>query len=85
MNLLQYLEWLESEQRSLMQTDKELGGAKPSPRQREAIRAAENAQRTLAEEIQPLKEKIATTLSAPQQPARREPSGLAQRRRAKSG
>ena len=67
MNLLQYLEWLESEQRSLMQTDKELATAKPSPRQREAIRAAENAQRTLAEEIQPLKEKITTTLSAPQQ------------------
>jgi hypothetical protein len=70
MNLLQYLEWLESEQRSLMQTDKELGSAKPSPRQREAIRAAENVQRKLAEEIQPLKEKIASTLSAPppQQP-----------------
>jgi hypothetical protein len=67
MNLLQYLEWLESEQRSLMQIDKELGAAKPSPRQREAIRAAENAQRTLAEEIQPLKEKIAATLSAPPQ------------------
>jgi Ca-activated chloride channel family protein len=67
MNLLQYLEWLESEQRSLMQADKELGGAKPSPRQREAIRAAENAQRTLAEEIQLLKDKIAATLSAPPQ------------------
>ncbi len=67
MNLLQYLEWLESEQRSLKQMDKELGEAKPSPRQREAIRAAENAQRTLADEIQPLKEKIAATLSAPQQ------------------
>jgi hypothetical protein len=67
MNLLQYLEWLESEQRSLMQADKELGDAKPSPRQREAIRAAENAQRTLAEEIRPLKDKIAATLSAPPQ------------------
>ncbi|MGD0519236.1 MAG: hypothetical protein ABSA26_16995 [Thermoguttaceae bacterium] len=69
MNLLQYLEWLESEQRSLMQADKELGDAKPSPRQREAIRAAENAQRTLAEEIQPLKDKIVTALSAPPQQA----------------
>ncbi len=68
MNLLQYLEWLESEQRSLIETGKELGRAKPSPRQREAIRAAENAQRTLAEEIQPLKEKIAATLTTPQQP-----------------
>ena len=67
MNLLQYLEWLESEQRSLMQTGKELATANPSPRQREAIRAAENAQRTLAEEIQPLKDKIASTLSAPPQ------------------
>ena len=69
MNLLQYLEWLETEQRSLMQVDKELGEAKPSPRQREAIRAAENAQRTLAEEIQPLKDKIVTALSAPPQQA----------------
>jgi hypothetical protein len=68
MNLLQYLEWMESEQRSLMQIEKELGSAKPSPRQREAIRAAENAQRTLAEEIQPLKEKLGATLTAPQQP-----------------
>jgi hypothetical protein len=67
MNLLEYLGWLESEQRSLMQMDKVLVAARPSPRQREAIRAAENAQRTLAEEIQPLKDKIAATLSAPQQ------------------
>ncbi|MGA2059076.1 MAG: hypothetical protein ABSG67_01240 [Thermoguttaceae bacterium] len=67
MNLLQYLGWLESEQRSLKQIYKELGAAKSSPRQREAIRAAEDAQRTLAEEIQPLKEKIAATLTAPQQ------------------
>jgi hypothetical protein len=67
MNLLEYLDWLESEQRSLLQTNKELGSAKPSPRQREAIRAAENAQRSLAEEIQPLKEKIVSSLSAPQQ------------------
>ncbi len=68
MNLLQYLEWLEGEQRSLMQTGKELQKAKPSPQQREAIRAVENAQRTLAEEIQPLEEKISSALSAPQQP-----------------
>jgi hypothetical protein len=67
MNLLEYLDWLEGEQRSLMQMNKELSSAKPSPRQREAVRAAENAQRTLAEEIQPLKEKIASTLSAPPQ------------------
>jgi len=67
MDLLEYLKWLESEQRSLIQTNKELGVLKSSPRQREAIRAAENAQRTLAEEIQPLKEKIASSLTAPQQ------------------
>ena len=61
MNLLEYLDWLESEQRALRQSNKELGSAKPSPRQREAVRAVENAQRTLAEEIQPLKEKIASS------------------------
>ncbi|HEY4759443.1 MAG TPA: hypothetical protein VIH42_02565 [Thermoguttaceae bacterium] len=67
MNLLQYLEWLEAEQRTLRQTGKELAAAKPSPQQREAIRAAENEQRTLADEIEPLKTKIAAAVSAPQQ------------------
>ena len=65
LNLLEYLRWLESEQRGLRQSSKDLGIVKSSPRQREAIRALENAQRTLAEEIQPLKEKIAAGLSAP--------------------
>ena len=67
MNLLQYLQWIEGEQRALVQTEKELGTLSPSPRQREAVRAVENAQRDLADEIPPLKEKIATTLTAPQQ------------------
>jgi hypothetical protein len=67
MNLLQYLQWIEGEQRTLVQTEKELGTLSPSPRQREAIRAVENAQRDLAEEIQPLKDKISATLTAPQQ------------------
>ena len=53
MNLLQYLEWLEAEQRSLLQTGKELAKVNPSPRQREAIRAVENAQRTLAGKSRP--------------------------------
>jgi hypothetical protein len=67
MNLLEYLVWLEGEQRSLLQLNKELGSANASPRQREVVRAAENAQRSLAEEIEPLKQKIASTLSAPPQ------------------
>jgi tetratricopeptide (TPR) repeat protein len=71
MNLLQYLEWLENEERALRQTSKDLESVKPSPQQREAVRAAENAQRTLTEEIQPLKDKIAAAASGPaQQPGR---------------
>ena len=67
MNLLQYLEWLEGEQASLRETAKELGGEKPSPRHREAVRETENAQRALLEEIEPLKQKIAAAVSAPSQ------------------
>jgi hypothetical protein len=69
MDLLQFLQWLETEQQGLRQSSKELGEAKPSPRQREVVRAAETAQRALADEIQPLKEKIAAGLTAPQQQA----------------
>ncbi len=68
MNLLQYLEWWETQQRSLRQTSKELDAQKSSPQQREAIRAAENHERDLSEEIGPLKAKIAAASGASQQP-----------------
>jgi Ca-activated chloride channel homolog len=65
MNLMQFLQWMEKEQRDLRAKDKPLASERPSPRRREAIREAENAQRELADEIAPLKEKLQAALTAP--------------------
>jgi hypothetical protein len=67
LNLLEHLQWLEGQERDLRRVCKELEGLKASPRQREAVRAAEIQQRSLADEIDPLKDKIASSLAMPQQ------------------
>jgi hypothetical protein len=59
LNLLEYLQMLETDQRGLRSKVQELHKiAGDSPRKRQSIREAENAQRELAGEIGPLKEKI---------------------------
>ncbi len=59
LNLLDYLQLLEKEQRGLRTKAKELQGiAQDSPKKRQLVRETENAQRELAEEIEPLKQKI---------------------------
>jgi Ca-activated chloride channel family protein len=65
MNLLQFLQWMEKEQRDLRAKDRPLASEPASPRRREAIRAVENAQRELTDEIAPLKEKLHAALTAP--------------------
>lgn len=69
MNLLQFLQWLEAQQRELREKNHPLASEKPSPRRREAIRSLENGQRELSEEIEPLKEKINAALTTPTSPA----------------
>jgi hypothetical protein len=59
LNLLEYLQMLETDQRGLRTKAKELQGiAEDSPRKRQSIREAADAQRELIEEIGPLKQKI---------------------------
>ena len=65
MNLLQFLQWIEKEQRDLRAKNRPLASEQPSPKHREAMRAVENTQRELADEIAPLKEKIHAALSTP--------------------
>lgn len=66
MDLLQFLGWIESEQRTLEATTKALGQIDGSPRQRQAIAAAENSQRLLADEIEPLQLKLEEAVSGDQ-------------------
>jgi Ca-activated chloride channel family protein len=78
MSLPQFLQWLEKEQRELRQKGKPLAAEAPSPRRREEIRDVEYAQRDLADEIAPLKEKLHAALAAPAgQPAPGAPAGAA--------
>lgn len=58
MDLLQFLEWMASEQRALEATAKTLDQLDSSPRQRQAIRQAGEAQRMLAEEVDFLERKL---------------------------
>jgi len=69
MNLMQFLAMLESRQRILRSTCRELSGQPDSPRRRQNVRTAQKDQEELAQEIQPLKEKIEETLRSQQQPA----------------
>jgi Ca-activated chloride channel family protein len=69
MDLAAFLQMLEEKQRGLRAVCGALKDVGPSPKRRQAIRAAEEAQRNLGEEIGPLKEKIEATLSKAGQPA----------------
>ena len=75
MNLLEFLKALEQEQRELRATDRTLVEVPRSPLHREKIRAVEDAQRDLVEEIRPLKEKIQAALAGPAQKPSEKPAG----------
>lgn len=68
MDLLQFLEWIEGEQRMLEAATKALGQIDGSPRQRQAIAQTENSQRLLADEIAPLQQKLDAALTGDQPP-----------------
>jgi hypothetical protein len=65
LNLLQFLHMLETQQRALRTAGKALARVPPSPKQRQEVRAAESAERELAEEIDTLKAKIRDALATP--------------------
>ena len=66
MDLLQFLDWVDGEQRTLEAATKALGQIDGSPRQRQAVARTENSQRLLADEIEPLKQKLAAALTGDQ-------------------
>ncbi|MBN2578061.1 MAG: hypothetical protein JXB10_03640 [Pirellulales bacterium] len=68
MNLMQLLEMLETEQRALRGQARELDPVRNSPKKREEVRNLEDSQRQLAEDVEPLKQKVDAILH-PQQPA----------------
>ena len=63
MNLPQFLQMLEEKQRELRGDARAMTAEPDSPRQREALRAAETSERSLADEIAPLKEKLHAALT----------------------
>ncbi|MFZ1934057.1 MAG: VWA domain-containing protein [Thermoguttaceae bacterium] len=70
MDMLQFLQMLEAKQRELRADSRAMSGEPDSPRQREALRGDEALQHSLAEELEPLKQKLHAALSgAAQQPA----------------
>jgi Ca-activated chloride channel family protein len=72
MDMLQFLQMLEAKQRELRADSRAMAAEPDSPRQREALRGDEALQRSLAEEIEPLKQKLHAALSgAAQQPGSR--------------
>jgi hypothetical protein len=66
MDLLQFLEWIDGEQRMLEAATKALGQIDGSPRQRQAVAQTEDSQRLLANEIEPLQQKLAAALTGDQ-------------------
>ena len=66
MDLLQFLEWIDGEQRMLEAATKALGQIDGSPRQRQAVAQTENSQRLLAGEIEPLQQKLEAALTSDQ-------------------
>jgi len=76
MNLLEFLMMIEARQRELRASSRSMVAAPDSPQRRQALTTTESSQRSLAEEIEPLKEKIAGELQQPQQ-APGTPSGPA--------
>jgi len=68
MDLLEFLLMIEARQRTLRTAARSLVDQPDSPQRRQAVVTTESSQRTLAEEIEPLEEKIKATLESPQQP-----------------
>ncbi len=77
--LLEFLLTIEGRQRALRGDAKSLAVQAHSPRRRQALATAESSQRTLAEEIGPLEEKIAAEVGSakPQGPSPPQASGSA--------
>ena len=75
MNLLEFLEMIEQRQLALHGVMKLLAGEEDSPRCRQALAEAEEEQRALAEEIDPLKAKIEQSLAGPAGPVGNAPPG----------
>lgn len=69
MGLVEFLSMLAQRERGLRTIGRALTPEPDSPKRRQALAETESAQRTLAEEIPHLKEKIRSTLSQPQGPA----------------
>lgn len=69
LDLLRFLMMIDAEQRAHRAAAKALVDIPSSPQRRQALSTAASSQRQLFEEIEPLKEKIATELSAAQPPA----------------
>lgn len=67
MDLLKFLEMLESRQLTLRSLTRALAQEKDSPKGRQALSEAEDEQRALAEEIDPLKEKIDQSVAGQEQ------------------
>lgn len=65
MNLLQFLQMLEQKQRELRGESRAAADVPMSPRHRETLRKIETAQRALADEIEPLKQKIHAAAAGP--------------------
>ncbi len=65
MNLLQFLQMLEQKQRALRGESRAAADAPMSPLHRETLRKIETAQRALADEIEPLKQKIHAAAAGP--------------------
>lgn len=79
MDLLEFLQMIETQQRELRTVVRALARQPDSPQRRQAVVSTESSQRELAEEIEPLKEKIeealgATGQAAPQPPQAGGPS-----------
>jgi hypothetical protein len=66
MDLLQFLEWIDGEQRMLEAATKALGQIDGSPRQRQAVAQTEDSQRLLANEIEPLQQKLEAAITGDQ-------------------
>ena len=69
MNLLEFLSRIEAQQTELRSRTRQLGQQAPSPKRRQLISETQKAQHTLADEVEPLKEKIQQELQPKQAPA----------------
>jgi len=69
MDLLEFLQMIETEQRGLRTAVRGLAPQPDSPQRRQALVTTESSQRELAEEIEPLKEKIEAALGSTGQAA----------------